>query len=64
MQRHRCVQVMEVAVGPNGGVEGRVNVDEVIALANRVVESRDVRMHCSTAVLLTSGGQEVVRLWR
>lgn len=62
VQRQMCVQVIAFAVGPKGGVEGLEGVDEAIALANRLVESRDARMHCSMAVLRTSGGHDVVRL--
>ena len=64
VQRQICVQVMALAVGPNGGVVGFEGVEEAIALAKRFVLSRDARMHCSMALLLTSGGQEVVRLCR
>lgn len=57
-----CVEVIAFAVGPNGGVAGFEGVYEAIALANRFVESSDARIHCSMALLRTSGGQEVVRL--
>ena len=62
MQRQICVQVIAFAVGPNGGVAGFEGVDEAVALARRFVESSDARIHCSMALLRTSGGQEVVRL--
>lgn len=56
------VQVMAFAVGPKGGLDGFDGVDEAIALANRFVESRAARIHCSIAFPLTSGGQDAVRL--
>jgi len=62
VQRQICVQVIAFAVGPNGGVEGLGGVEEAIALANRFALSSAARMHCSIALLLTSGGHDVVRL--
>lgn len=62
MQRQMWVQVIALAVGPKGGVEGFVVVVEAIARAKRVVESTAARMHCSIAAPLTSTGHEVVRL--
>jgi len=58
------VQVIAFAVGPKEGVDGFEEVDEAIALANRLIESKAARIHCSIAFTLTSGGQDVVRLWR
>ena len=64
VQRQMCVQVMAFAVGPNGRVEGLEGVDDAIARENNVVESRAARIDCSIALLRTSGGHDVVRLWR
>ena len=59
-----CVQVIAFIVGPKGGMDGFEIDEEAIALANRFVESRAARIHCSMAFPLTSGGHDVVRLWR
>jgi hypothetical protein len=64
VQRQICVQVIALAVGPKGGIVGLEEVEEAIARAKRLVESRAARIHCSIALARASGGQEVVRLCR
>lgn len=62
VHRQICVHVIAFAVGPKGGADGFEGADDAIALANKFVESRAARIHCSIAFPLTSGGQDVVRL--